>query len=134
MRRFAPLVLVVVLAGCGTSVRKGAAGDTLKAGSITATLVKWKRHSGYVHLCNRTGQAVISYHFTLLLAGGAVLHPDTVGSSFDVVRSGCGSGSIVFALPGGATPKTLEYRFDDTGSGGQYSGDQPEHDRFDWSL
>jgi hypothetical protein len=138
MRVPALALAVVALAGCGTAERQGGVGDTLEAGSITATLERARAGAVRVHLCNRNGQAVIAYHFTLELDSGNEIPPTYVPGQFhdgfEPVRNGCERGWIGFAVPGGARAVRLVYRFDDTGEGGQYSHDYGEHARFEWTL
>jgi hypothetical protein len=129
--------LTLALTACGTAERKGAIGDTLEAGAITARLERVRDGAVRVALCNRDGQAVIAYHFTLVLDTGAEVHPSYVpgqfSDGFEPVRNGCERGWIGFALPAGAKAERLVYRYDDTGHGGP-SADYGEHARFEWTL
>jgi hypothetical protein len=137
MRAAALPLAALALAACGTAERTGAVGDTLEAGSITATLERARADAVRVHLCNRDGQAVIAYHFALKLDDGSEIRPTYVPGQFrdgfEPVRNGCERGWIGFAVPRGAKAETLEYRYDDTGQGGP-ARDYGEHARFDWTL
>ncbi|MEA2126081.1 MAG: hypothetical protein QOI80_2863 [Solirubrobacteraceae bacterium] len=152
------LVAALALSGC-TTEREGKVGDTLKAGWIEAKLLRYvpavPRRKGHdvtglsvpspghhfagfdVALCNNSGLAVIPFHFELELADGDGVRPRTpetvYPNAFEPVRDDCERGWIVFEVPEGGEPETLEYKFDDTGGGGQYDRHE-EHARFDWSL
>jgi hypothetical protein len=138
MRVLATALVALAVAGCGTAEREGTVGDTLEAGSITATLERARADAVRVHLCNRDGQAVIAYHFALKLDDGSEIRPTYVPGQFrdgfEPVRNGCERGWIGFSVPRGARAVQLEYRFDDTGHGGTYNRDDGEHARFDWTL
>lgn len=158
MPRLLPVLLpaALALAACGSTERSGAIGDTLEGRQVQVKLLRFKRRvkerrdvtglgaagrgmrlvAADVGLCNRSGQAVVAYHFTLEHTGGTA-HPrypqSALSHGFESVRDGCEHGWIVFAIPGDAEAQRLRYRFDDTGTA--RPGDRrEEHDRFDWSL
>ena len=57
--------------------------------------------------------------------------------SFEVVRTGCAGGWIVFQIPKARRPQAIAFTFDDTGDQGSLSvgGRHPEvHDHFTWTL
>lgn len=139
--RLLPLLLVAaaLLSGC-TTERKGAVGDTLQARTVSARLIEidaGDRYSVDVGVCNRQDAAIIAWHFELVLDDGTRLHPAfaTGAHEFDVRRRGCGRGWIRYDVPHGATPTSLDYRYDGTdGSSPANGNDTTEHDHFVWSL
>lgn len=90
--------------------------------------------------CSRWGipraSATNAYPFVL----NGSIHPRTpqrvYADSFDVSRAGCEEGWIVYAVPDGQEEESLEFAYEDTGSGGAryQSGHREEHVRFTWSL
>ena len=53
--------------------------------------------------------------------------------SFDVLRSGCETGWLVFPLPSGARAEAVKFSYDDTGTPGQ-GGRNGKRLRFTWKL
>jgi hypothetical protein len=158
---FAASAAALGLLGCGTSTRSGQIGDTLSAGGLHVTIQRIDERppipsddlSGLsspapgdrllgarVKVCSHVGPAIGTYDFALSLADGgsgtvkfpAQNYPD----GFDVVRTGCEVGWIVFEYPRAAEPSEIHFKFDDTGSGsGSMGGGRPEtHARFSWKL
>jgi hypothetical protein len=153
------LALVGVVAGCGTTTKEGAVGETLDSRTVRATLreyaAKVKKHRGRdvtgfstpgtgnrfvavdMELCrDEAGQAVNAFAFELELDGGEKVRPRSpqavYDDAFDVSREGCERGWIVYAVPADATPARLRFAYDDTGSA--RPGDREEHVDFSWDL
>ncbi len=152
-------VVVALLTGCGTTTLSGHVGKTLSGGGVHVTLQRVDLRppipahditglsspapgdrlvAARVNICSTDGGAIGTYDFGVTLAGGgsgsvkfrAMNYPD----AFDSVSTGCGSGWIVFQMPASSRPATLQFDFDDTGSGGQYGGSGESHEHFSWAL
>ncbi|MFL5830229.1 MAG: hypothetical protein ACJ76X_09960 [Solirubrobacteraceae bacterium] len=153
----------VALLGCGTTSKSGHVGDGLSAGGVQVTIERIDRRppvpsddvSGLstpapgdrligarVKVCSKVGAAIGTYDFSLTLADGgqaqvkfpAQNYPD----GFDVVRTGCGRGWIVFEYPRPTRPSEIHFKFDDTGdsagAGNPGGSRQETHERFSWKL
>src|SRR3954462_1390667 len=153
----APLATALLLVACGTTTRDGHVGDTLRAGGLRATVIKFAtevptRHdySGLgapgpgmrffgvnAKVCNDRGQAIGAYDFGLALEGGekAKLRfpQQSYSNGFDGLRDGCDRGWIVFEAPAGSRAKSVGFKYDDSGSAGP-SGASEKHASFRWDL
>jgi hypothetical protein len=157
----AGLLAALGLAGCfagNSTTKKGMAGDTLSAGGLKVSLIRFdtrvppkrgidvtglgtpgpgERFFGAdVKVCNDRGQAIGTYNFGLQVDGGkaSVRFPQSVYSNgFDSVRATCGRGWIVFEAPSDSRAKTVTFRYDDTGSN-QPSGNREKHAHFSWDV
>ena len=153
-----------LLAACSapftTTSRSGKVGETLNAGGLHVTVAKVDRsvprrggtdYSGLgtpsagtrfvgvrVRVCNDRDNAIGTYDFALELDGGdkaRLRFPQTVyGDGFDHQRRGCGSGWIVFEAPKGRRPKTVTFKYDDTGSNRPGTNHKEKHARFRWDA
>ena len=165
MTRAAPaaatLLIAFGLVGCfvdNSTTKKGEVGDTLTAGGLRVSLIKFdaevpsrKRrdvtglgtpgagnrfYGADVKVCNDRGQAIGTFNFGLEVEGGkaTVRFPQSVYSNgFDSVRATCGRGWIVFEAPSGSQARRLTFRYDDTGSN-QPSGNREKHAHFSWDV
>ncbi len=159
----AGVLAVLLLAGCGTTTKSGAVGDTLSGGGVNVTLLRVDRHppvprddvSGLsspapgdrlmgtlVRVCSQVGPAIGTSDVSLALDGGShaqVRFPSmNYAQAFDDLRIGCVGGWIVFEYPVGGRPSEMRSAFDDTGDSGSLgnpSGHRQEsHERFSWKL
>ena len=162
--KLGPAVVIAALGlvACGTTTASGTIGGTLSGGGVSVTLQRVDRHppvpsddiSGLstpapgnrligarFRVCSTAGQAIGTFNFSINLVGGgsgsvkfpAMNYPD----SFDVVRTGCARGWIVFELPRASQAHDIAFTFDDTGDQGSLSapGRHPAvHDHFSWAL
>ena len=131
-------------AGCGTTKKQGAVGDTLDSRTLHVTLhrfterAKAGRAAANVEICrDEEGQAINAYAFVLGFEGGDKTSPTRPMTLYDdefgVSRAGCERGWIEFPLSPGATPETLRFTYDDTGSA--RPGEQrEEHVEFSWDV
>ena len=89
-----------------------------------------------VKACTDQDQAIKAYDFELARTGGDALHPRlptrAYSDPFEVVRSGCGEGWMVFELPGSDRAETVGFTYDDTGA--NRSGRSQKHLRFKWKV
>jgi hypothetical protein len=139
-----------------TTTKSGRVGDTLSAGGLHATLIKFDRSvprpevrdiTGFgtlaagmrfygvkAKVCNDRRQAIIAQHFGLKVDGGKskVKFPQSAyDDGFDSTRQGCETGWIVFEAPKGSRASEVTFKYDDTGSS-QASGKPEKHARFSW--
>jgi hypothetical protein len=157
----AGLLATLAFAGCGlyTTTKSGEPGDTLTAGGLGISLIKFDnevprregrditglgtpspgmRFFGFdVKACNDRGQAIGTFNFGLDLDGddkAKVRFPQSVyPNGFESTRQGCERGWIVFEGPKGSQARKLTFKYDDSGSGGP-SGDTEKHAHFSWDL
>jgi hypothetical protein len=153
------LAAAAALGGCGlnTTTKNGKVGDELSAGGLHVTVSKVDLHPPQperditglgtpaggmrffgvkARVCNDRGNAIGTSAFSMKVDGGDahVRFPQSVYSrGYDDVRSGCGGGWIVFEAADDTTPRSVSFRYDDTGSA-QPSGKPEKHARFKWSL
>jgi hypothetical protein len=156
------LIASVAMSGCGTTTKSGAVGETLSGGGVAVTLERIDQHppvpsddvSGLstpapgdrligarLRVCSNRGQAIGTFNFSVDVAGGgsgSVKFPSmNYGNSFDVVRTGCARGWIVFELPRAGRASAISFRFDDTGNNSSVvapGGRGEVHDHFSWRL
>jgi len=155
------LVATLALAGCGlyTTTKSGKPGDTLAAGGLRVTLIRFDnevpvsegrditglgtpspgmRFFGFdVKVCNDREQAIGTFNFGLDLDGddkARLRFPQSAYSNgFESLRRGCERGWLVFEAPKGSVAEKLKFKYDDTGSP-QPSGNSEKHARFSWAL
>ena len=154
---------LALLAGCGTTTKSGAVGDTLSGGGVDVTLLRIDPHprvprddvsglstplpgnrlfGALVRVCSHVGPAIGTWDFSLALDGGGhaqVKFPSmNYDQAFDDLRIGCARGWIVFEYSGGGHPSDVRFAFDDTGDSGSLgnpSGHRQEtHERFSWKV
>lgn len=128
------------LAACGKTERSGSVGDELSAKGLKVTVQRVDTSPpvpaqdvtglslpapGYslvglrVRVCSDHGGAIGQYDFGLRASQGTArlkFPAMNYDEPFDTVRSGCGTGWIVFEVPRGARPEQATFGFDDTGS------------------
>ncbi len=87
-------------------------------------------------MCTDRDQAIKAYDFQLDPADGDAVRPHlpqrSYDDSFDVTRSGCDSGWIVFEIPADARAESVRFTHDDTGSA--RPGSTERHARFTWNA
>src|SRR5215211_4417158 len=151
----AALAAALLVGACGTTKREGHVGDTLRAGGLRATLIKFdaevpavRDYSGLgapgpgmrlfgvkTKVCNDRGRAIGAYDFGLELDGGdktRLRFPQgSYSDGFEGLRDGCERGWIVFEGPAGSRAKSVTFSYDETGSGGP-GGEKEKHARFRW--
>jgi hypothetical protein len=160
-RALAAVLASLTLAGCGlnATTKSGKPGDTLSAGGLRVSLIKFDnevpRREGHditglgtpspgmrffgfdVKACNDRDQAIGTFNFGLDLDGddkSKVRFPQSVyPNGFDSTREGCERGWVVFEGPQRSRAKKLTFKYDDTGSA-QPSGNAEKHARFSWDL
>ena len=156
-----PVLAAIALAsGCGgvnTTTKDGRVGDPLNSGGLRVTVLEGDRNvprpdndvtglstprSGMkfvgikARVCTDRDQAIKAYDFQLDRADGDAVRPRlpqrSYDDSFDVVRSGCEAGWIVFEIPSDDGAEAVTFNHDDTGSA--RPGDTERHARFTWKL
>jgi hypothetical protein len=149
---------VATLAGCGATEKSGAVGDTLTAKGLQVTVKRVDRSvpiptddvtgtsqpspgtrlvGVLAKACSNHGGAIGSYDFGLEPDSGDAQQKyveRNYPTAFDVVRSGCGSGWVVFEIPKPSAPARVTFGFTDTGSALPGGGAQQVDARFSWSV
>jgi hypothetical protein len=157
------VTVAALLAGCGTTTKSGAIGDTLSGGGVSVSLLRIDRRppvpreditglstptpgnrllGARVRVCSKVGPAIGTWDFSLALDGGGhaqVKFPShNYENTFDSLRIGCARGWIVFEYPSGGRPTEMRFAFDDTGDNASVSNPggnrQETHERFSWKL
>jgi hypothetical protein len=155
------VIAAASLAAC-THTASGTIGSTLSGGGVNVTLQRVDRQppvpradvtglstpapgtrliGARFRVCSSVGQAIGTFNFSISLDGGgsgsvkfpSMNYPD----SFEIVRTGCAEGWIVFQIPQAAQAQEIAFKFDDTGNQGSINigGRQPAvHDHFSWTL
>ncbi len=154
---FAAIALASGCGGINTTTKDGQVGDTLNSGGLRVTVLKIDRHvprpandvtglstprSGMkfvgvkARVCTDRDQAIRAYDFQLDPADGDAVRPRlpqrSYDDDFDIARSGCETGWIVFEIPSGDRAEAVKFTHDDTGSA--RPADTERHARFDWKL
>lgn len=87
-------------------------------------------------MCTDRDQAIKAYDFQLDPTGGDAVRPRlpqrSYADAFDLLRSGCEAGWIVFEIPSADRAEAVKFTHDDTGSA--RPGDTERHARFTWKL
>ncbi len=153
----APVAAVAALAGCGTTEKSGSIGDELTAKGIQVTVQRvstkvpvptddftglsspaaGKALTGVLaKVCSDHGGAIGPYDFGLDSSGGSgdLKFPEhNLSPAFDTVRTGCGTGWVVFEIPKDADPTKVTFGFQDTGSA-QASDNNQVDAKFSWDV
>lgn len=88
-------------------------------------------------VCSNHGGAIGSYDFGLDPDSGSATQKyveNNYSNGFDTVRSGCGSGWLVFEIPRSSAPDRVTFGFEDTGSAEPGGGANQVDARFSWSV
>jgi hypothetical protein len=153
------LAVIGVLAGCNTTTKTGAVGDTLSGSGVSVTLLRvdGQPHiprpdigglstpasgdrllGAKVRVCSNQGGAIGTFDFAVDVDGGGsgrVKYPQgNYANGFDAVRTGCAAGWLVFEFPSYSTPTKIRFAYDNTGSNEPGDQQQESHERFSWSL
>lgn len=157
-----PLLLAAMFAttlpGCASSTEKaGTLGEKLTANGLEVTVDKvddnfpvpdsdvtglssptggQKLVGVHARVCSNHGGAIGSFDFGLETtdaeAGKPKFPQQSYDDDFDVVRSRCGAGWIVFEIPESSKPGRVTFGFQDTGA--QYHAENRVDARFSWSV
>jgi hypothetical protein len=150
--------LAAALAGCGTTERSGAVGDTLTAKGLEVTVDEvdasvavpkndvtglsqpapgWQLVGVRVNVCSDHSGALGPYDFgveTTSGDSGRLKYPQSnYAESFESLRDDCGDGWVVFEIPDGSEPDRVTFGFDDTGSAMQAENNEVSA-RFSWTV
>jgi hypothetical protein len=154
----AVVVAVAALAGCGTTEKSGSVGDTLTAKGIEVTVERVdqsvpvpasdvtglsspspgsKLVGVLAKACSNHGGAIGSFDFGLDPDSGSATQKyveHNYPNAFDVVRTGCGSGWMVFEIPKAGSPQRVTFGFQDTGSALPSGGANQVNAKFSWDV
>ena len=150
--------LAAAVAGCGTTERSGAVGDTLDAKGLEVTVEQVDRSvpvpknditglsqptpgsglvAAKVHVCSDHGGALGPYDFGIETTSGEdgrLKFPQrNYPEQFESLRDECGDGWVVFEIPEGSEPDRVTFGFDDTGSAQPGSNNEVSA-RFSWTV